>query len=114
MRLRPPTSPTPLRCTLRKHKPNRYTACTVYCEDDDDDDDDDDYDDDDDDDDKDQTYMVAIFSQPVARPAERVILLAHLLDIVNIVNNIIFIFIIIFFIIILIIIIVIIAIALKT
>jgi len=23
MRLRPPTSPTPLRCTLRKHKPNR-------------------------------------------------------------------------------------------
>ena len=42
MRLRPPTSPTPLRCTLRKHKPNRYTACTAYCEDDDDDDDDDD------------------------------------------------------------------------
>ena len=47
--------------------------------------------------------MVAIFSQPVARPAERVILLAHLLDIVNIVNivnNIIFIIIIFFFIII--------------
>ena len=57
--------------------------------------------------------MVAIFSQPVARPAERVILLAHLLDIVNIVNNIIFI-IIIFFLIISINIIVIIAIALKT
>ena len=33
---------------------------------------------DDDDDDGVQAYMVAVFSQPVARPAERVIILAHL------------------------------------
>ena len=33
-----------------------------------------------------QAYMVAVFSQPVARPAERVIILAHLkITIVNIV-----------------------------
>ena len=58
--------------------------------------------------------MVAVLSQPVARPAERVILLAHLLDIVNTVNNIIITTIIFFLIIIFIIISVIIAIALKT
>ena len=41
---------------------------------------------DDDDDDGVQAYMVAVFSQPVARPAERVIILAHLkITIVNIV-----------------------------
>ena len=33
---------------------------------------------DDDDDDAVQAHMVAVFSQPVARPAERVIILAHL------------------------------------
>ena len=41
---------------------------------------------DNDDDDGVQAYMVAVFSQPVARPAERVIILAHLkITIVNIV-----------------------------